>query len=1297
MGALSETLTRLSTGLKINSGKDDPAGLIASELLKAQITGTSKAITNTQRANSLIGIADAALGSIGNLLNDIKGLTVEAASTGTMTPDQIAANQLQVDAALDSIDRIARQTNYTGKKLLDGSLDFRTAGMGGGISNVQIDSVNFGTASAVDVNVKIMENADYARLISNGTGVSVDTLFDVIGSRGSAAINVAAGSTNEEIANAINKYTDSTGVVAYVEGKAERGSMILSSAGSGNEIVITALEKGYDAGNYSFRITKGDTNDARIVQEAVDGKAGIVEITLTEAYERRYNDFAGMFNITVDTTDRKDADGNPIPTTAGTSVTMIQGTANKVVYNDKHADATTNVVNGKALKASVDVDGVDVTSALNGWTVAVNNNIAGSDDNSVKVDMTTKTLYINSNMDITSTDATDAIANALAAVVGGDAVANATTPTVTLSAIGITTENPLKNGDRFTFGGGAAEGEVVITYKEGATADDILALLNKAPNVTASLAGNTKGSDLVKNLPEGQTRVTASGLNADGTGVNAASRYSSGATSQQVIDLINSKLGDKFEAVALTGSGTGGRVSYQDAAVDYGDVNMGNALRFSGMDNGPIIRMTNLNSNGTKAIEQKLSVSIIHPSEADIKAGIHTPILEIKLATDKQGNSITTARDIVNLFNTLTPEQTMGVSVSQLYPPGVDPNGRIYGEDGCGKPFVLETCPNPIDGIVQPTGAPGPCGPQQGDLLLLGTNQKIVLDKAVGRIAGNNRPDITTLVAQSGPDAPNGLNGATLLNFGNTSALNGVTFGFTRDESKEGFDANTGTLMIFLDMQSTATPVAPDTAALQNAKLATAIDSAVAANWEAIRAFTQSTGDAVKLARNADGTLVTAVVMADALADATLAAAVGAPDGAGKTKISPTALESDTIIGTRGVSADDPVLKIIAKAAGTDWAGINIHFVNDTESGLTQYNEAYVGAYAADALLPELKVDFHKNEDGSQELIITANLGPTALSELNAGILAKALAANTEFSKNFTAEATQFGAGAAVDAGVAGSVLFNKDISKPSATTTGGYRIESAITGEGTKQATSSGIGMTGQSDANERLVIESLEVGSEQSVAINVIKGSLGIVDEYGYSSSYATGRDVVASINGNRAVARGNNISINTSTLSVSMNVAGGVGNTGFTITGGGALFQVGPDVVSQQQVRVGIGSMLTTALGGADGQLYMLKKGNVASLESNDEGRKLADRIVMQAISKVANTRGQLGAIQKGTLEPTLMVLQDSMVALTEANAMITNTDFAVESSNMTRLQLLVQAGAQALGIASQVPQYAGSLLR
>ena len=85
---LQETLTRLSTGLRINAGKDDPAGLIASENLRRDITSAAKAITNTERATQLIATADSALSQISNLLNDIRGLVVEAANTGVLSDEQ---------------------------------------------------------------------------------------------------------------------------------------------------------------------------------------------------------------------------------------------------------------------------------------------------------------------------------------------------------------------------------------------------------------------------------------------------------------------------------------------------------------------------------------------------------------------------------------------------------------------------------------------------------------------------------------------------------------------------------------------------------------------------------------------------------------------------------------------------------------------------------------------------------------------------------------------------------------------------------------------------------------------------------------------------------------------------------------------------------------------------------------------------------------------------------------------------------------------------------------------------------
>jgi flagellin len=165
---LQEALNRLSTGLRINTGKDDPAGLIASENLRRDITSVQRAISNTERANQLIATADSALGQISNLLNDIRGLVVEAANTGVLSDEQIAANQLQVDSSLEAIDRIAQVTTFQGRKLLDGSLDFNTSYTSGGstVRDLSIQQANLGTASSLAVNVDISAAAQQAQITS---------------------------------------------------------------------------------------------------------------------------------------------------------------------------------------------------------------------------------------------------------------------------------------------------------------------------------------------------------------------------------------------------------------------------------------------------------------------------------------------------------------------------------------------------------------------------------------------------------------------------------------------------------------------------------------------------------------------------------------------------------------------------------------------------------------------------------------------------------------------------------------------------------------------------------------------------------------------------------------------------------------------------------------------------------------------------------------------------------------------------------------------------------------------------
>src|SRR5271170_1866321 len=93
-GQLNTALQRLSTGLRINTGADDPAGLIASNSLESEIAGLNQAVSNSQTAINVISTADGALNEISSLLLNIKSLVVESANSGALSTTELQANQL---------------------------------------------------------------------------------------------------------------------------------------------------------------------------------------------------------------------------------------------------------------------------------------------------------------------------------------------------------------------------------------------------------------------------------------------------------------------------------------------------------------------------------------------------------------------------------------------------------------------------------------------------------------------------------------------------------------------------------------------------------------------------------------------------------------------------------------------------------------------------------------------------------------------------------------------------------------------------------------------------------------------------------------------------------------------------------------------------------------------------------------------------------------------------------------------------------------------------------------------------
>lgn len=231
----SRTLTRLSTGTQINSGKDNPAGLIGSETLRAQATSIEQSIKNSNRANNVIGTADSALGEINNLLNQIRGLVQEGVNKGALSSTEISANQSQIDAALSAINRISANTTFAGDKLLDGSKAFTTtitSADNAKLTDYQVSEALFGSASSVTLDATVVTAATKGKLTYSGGNLNAATTLQVAGARGSELLFLGSGSSLTNITNAVNAVTDVTGVTASITTAAIAGTVAVNSAAS---------------------------------------------------------------------------------------------------------------------------------------------------------------------------------------------------------------------------------------------------------------------------------------------------------------------------------------------------------------------------------------------------------------------------------------------------------------------------------------------------------------------------------------------------------------------------------------------------------------------------------------------------------------------------------------------------------------------------------------------------------------------------------------------------------------------------------------------------------------------------------------------------------------------------------------------------------------------------------------------------------------------------------------------------------------------------------------------------------
>ncbi|MCA9176297.1 MAG: hypothetical protein KDB14_17545 [Planctomycetales bacterium] len=230
---LGRSLERLSSGFKVNRGADGPAALTISEKQRAQIAGLTQAIDNSEKAVSLVQTAEGALSEISSLLTKVRSLAIDSANSGVNDADALAANQAEIDNALDTINRIANNTQFGTKKLLDGS-----AGITGNVDDADVTFLKATGDTAANTYAVAVTTAGENASITAGTAQTGTLAADETLTVNGVAITLNSGLSASEVRTRINEFTSQTGVVAEDNGS---GSTRLRTTAYGTDAELTVV------------------------------------------------------------------------------------------------------------------------------------------------------------------------------------------------------------------------------------------------------------------------------------------------------------------------------------------------------------------------------------------------------------------------------------------------------------------------------------------------------------------------------------------------------------------------------------------------------------------------------------------------------------------------------------------------------------------------------------------------------------------------------------------------------------------------------------------------------------------------------------------------------------------------------------------------------------------------------------------------------------------------------------------------------------------------------------------------
>jgi flagellin len=351
--SLNSSIQRLSSGLRINSAKDDAAGLAISDRMNSQIKGMNQAVRNANDGVSMAQTAEGALSSSGDMLQRIRELAVQSSNASNSASDRKAL-QTEVSQLTSELNRVASTTQFNGQNLLDGTMGTANFQVGANANQlISMSGSNF-TTSTYGNNTEVKDGIDTA-----ATNAITGGDLTINGSSGSKTITFDADITANTAVKQINDVTGATGVTA----SATTNTLFKADAGAAGKSFTLAVASDNDPTtspvNVSFQIgDDGNANDYAAAISAFNAQSAKTGVTAS------YDATAKGLKLT-------NASGNDIKLT--NSSTDAASTATLAAYKTDGTASTTTAALGQNADAvakgtiTLDSSASFSTSDASGW------------------------------------------------------------------------------------------------------------------------------------------------------------------------------------------------------------------------------------------------------------------------------------------------------------------------------------------------------------------------------------------------------------------------------------------------------------------------------------------------------------------------------------------------------------------------------------------------------------------------------------------------------------------------------------------------------------------------------------------------------------------------------------------------------------------------------------------------------------------------------------------------------------------------------------------------------------------